>query len=300
MIPEYVLGFTIAFLIGIIASVFGIGGGVLYVPTLTLIFGLDPKIAIGTSLAIIVFSSLTGTITYRQQGRIFYKSAVVIILPSIACSIIGSLATAYIPGEILTLLFAGFLLIIALHILVPEAVRIPMIGSGPCFDDRCVDCYQNVIQVRPNYLHLMVWGAIGGFLGGITGIGGGVINVPDSYFNPDYFYNITLWCARSFRTWTYQHRVSRPLCNRIDYRGIFRGKYRTEDTIGHFKTGFWRMPSFNCRNYGVKNNFLKMVNTYSFIIQEYMTVLFLTPQPLVMIASRIRAGDVSHRMTAGI
>ncbi len=299
MIPEYVLGFTIAFFIGIIASVFGIGGGVLYVPTLTLIFGLDPKIAIGTSLAIIVFSSLTGTITYRQQGRIFYKSAVVIILPSIACSIIGSLATAYIPGEILTLLFAGFLLIIALHILVPEAVRIPMIGSGPCFDDRCVDCYQNVIQVRPNYLHLMVWGAIGGFLGGISGIGGGSNQCPcpafrfnarsfrNSDLNPDYFYNITLWCARSFRTWTYQHRVSRPLCNRIDYRGIFRGKYRTEDTIGHFKTGFWRMPSFNCRNYGVKNN---LVNTYSFIIQEYMPLLFLTPQPLVMIASRYTCG----------
>jgi uncharacterized membrane protein YfcA len=178
LIQEYVLGFTIAFLIGIVASVFGIGGGVLFVPSLTLIFGLDPKTAIGTSLAIIVFSSLTGTITYRQQGRIFYKSAVVIILPSIACSVIGSLATAYIPGEILTLVFAGFLLIIALHILVPGTVSIPIIGSGPCFDDRCVDCYQNVIQVRPHYVHLLVWGAIGGFLGGITGIGGGVINVP--------------------------------------------------------------------------------------------------------------------------
>ncbi len=178
MMEEYILGFTIAFFIGILASILGVGGGVLFVPTLSLIFGLDPKIAIGTSLAIIVFSSLTGTVTYGRQGRIFYKSAVFIILPSVVCSIIGSLVTAIIPGEILSLIFAAFLMVIALHILIPKSVGIPMIGIGPCFDDRCEDCFRNTIRVRPNYVHLMVWGGIGGFLGGITGVGGGVINVP--------------------------------------------------------------------------------------------------------------------------
>jgi len=169
---------VIAFFIGILASILGVGGGVLFVPTLTLIFGLDPKIAIGTSLAIIVFTSLSGTVTYGRQGRIFYKSAIFIILPSVAGSIIGSLSTAYIPGSVLSLIFAGFLLVIAFHILFPRSVFIPMITIGPCFDDRCEDRFQNTIQVRPNYLHLIFWGGIGGFLGGITGVGGGVINVP--------------------------------------------------------------------------------------------------------------------------
>jgi uncharacterized protein len=95
-----------------------------------------------------------------------------------AGSIIGSLSTAYIPGSILSLIFAGFLLVIALHILFPRSVFIPMITLGPCFDDKCEDRFQNIIEVRPNYLHLMFWGGIGGFLGGITGVGGGVINVP--------------------------------------------------------------------------------------------------------------------------
>lgn len=178
MLETYAAGFAVAFCIGILASIFGIGGGILFVPTLSLIFGLDPKTAIGTSLAIIVFSSLTGTVTYGRQGRIFYKSAMVIILPSMVCSVIGSLLTAYLPKEMLSLVFAGFLVIIALHILFPERVGIPHIGFGPCFDDRCVDYSHNTIRIQPAYSHLIVWGGIGGFLGGITGVGGGIINVP--------------------------------------------------------------------------------------------------------------------------
>jgi hypothetical protein len=57
------------------------------------------------------------------------------------------------------------------------------------------------------------------------------------------------------------------------------------------------MPSYNCSNYGVKNNYLKKENAYTFIIQEYMTVLFQVPCPLVVIASRT---GISHRLNAGI
>ena len=115
ILPEYLLGFTIAFFIGILASILGVGGGTLFVPSLSLIFGLDPKIAIGTSLAIIVFTSLSGTVTYGRQGRIFYKSAIFIILPSVAGSIIGSLSTAYIPGSVLALIFALLSVSIPIH-----------------------------------------------------------------------------------------------------------------------------------------------------------------------------------------
>jgi len=117
-------------------------------------------------------------VTYSRQGRIFYKSALCIILPSVVFSIIGSFSTVYIPGNVLSLIFAGFLFVIALHVLFPKIVSIPMIGIGPCFDDRCEDRFLNTVRVRPNYLHLMFWGGLGGFLGGITGVGGGVINVP--------------------------------------------------------------------------------------------------------------------------
>jgi uncharacterized membrane protein YfcA len=59
--------------------------------------------------------------------------------------------------------------------------RVPFVISlryGPYFDEECSDCFCTTAQCHPYYLHLIFWGAVAGFIGGITGIGGGVINVP--------------------------------------------------------------------------------------------------------------------------
>ncbi|MEM2875607.1 MAG: sulfite exporter TauE/SafE family protein, partial [Candidatus Bathyarchaeia archaeon] len=57
----------IAFLVGIIAAMTGVGGGVLIVPVLTLLYGFEPAHASGTSIAMIIFTSLSSTIRYYKQ-----------------------------------------------------------------------------------------------------------------------------------------------------------------------------------------------------------------------------------------
>jgi len=52
---EYLLP-LFGFLIGTIASMVGIGGGVFIVPLLTLLYGFDPSQAVGTSLTSIIFT----------------------------------------------------------------------------------------------------------------------------------------------------------------------------------------------------------------------------------------------------
>ena len=59
---EYFAAGLIAIGIGIIAAIIGLGGGFFYVPTLSLIFGLDTKTAIGTSLTIMIFSAMSASV----------------------------------------------------------------------------------------------------------------------------------------------------------------------------------------------------------------------------------------------
>jgi len=69
------LAYVASFLTGVIASMTGIGGGVLKVPIMSLILGVPIKTSIGTSEFMIVITSLAATINYHLQGvgTIYYK-----------------------------------------------------------------------------------------------------------------------------------------------------------------------------------------------------------------------------------
>ncbi|MCD6088345.1 sulfite exporter TauE/SafE family protein [Candidatus Bathyarchaeota archaeon] len=67
-IATSLFAYASSFLAGIIASMTGIGGGVLKVPIMTLILGVPIKTAIGTSEFMIVITSLTAAVNYQIQG----------------------------------------------------------------------------------------------------------------------------------------------------------------------------------------------------------------------------------------
>ncbi len=175
---EYIVGFLIAIIIGAIAAIAGLGGGFLFVPTLILLFGVDPKTAIGTSLSIIVFSTLSSSVAYSRQKRIFYRSAVCLAIPGIIFSLLGSLATVYISSTSLTFIFCLVLFIVALKMIYPGLPVIAPMKFGPSHNEVCTDCYSNVVHHRLYFIHVIFWGSLGGLMSGLTGIGGGVINVP--------------------------------------------------------------------------------------------------------------------------
>ncbi|ABS54824.1 protein of unknown function DUF81 [Methanoregula boonei 6A8] len=170
--------FLISCGIGVIAAVIGLGGGFLYVPTLTLIFGFDPRIAVGTSLAVMVFSSFAATVVYRRQGRVLYKAAAVIAIPSIAFSMLASVISSYIDTRLIIALFALALLAMSFEMLIPALHLIRKIGIGPLMALSCrdLDGTEKIIQIP--YAHLVVWGAFGGFVSGVTGTSGGAYFVP--------------------------------------------------------------------------------------------------------------------------
>jgi len=64
----FLFSYVSSFLAGLLASMTGIGGGVLKVPIMTLILGVPIKTAIGTSEFMIIITSLTAAINYQIQG----------------------------------------------------------------------------------------------------------------------------------------------------------------------------------------------------------------------------------------
>ena len=176
---EYYAAYLISLGIGVIAAVLGLGGGFLFVPSLTLIFGIDPKTAIGTSLAIMVFSSLSASFWYRKQGVILFKVALILIVPSMLGAVAGSYLTTLVDARVLVAVFCIVLTLISLEMLFPWFRFLREIQFGPSFVLSAKVPHQGVQPVnRIWYSHLIIWGATGGVLSGATGNSGGVIIVP--------------------------------------------------------------------------------------------------------------------------
>lgn len=180
MIPPLIALATIALAIvtAFIAAIAGVGGGFLYVPILTLVFGLDPADAVGTSLLIIIFTTLAASISYLRQGRVFFRSAVCLIIPGVIGAMIGAYATACIPGSLIGVLFSVIVGLLSIKMLFPAFPLIRPIECGPSREEVCNDCFSFTARHRIYYLHYLVWGLFSGLASGLIGIGGGVINVP--------------------------------------------------------------------------------------------------------------------------
>ena len=72
----------IGVLVGVMKGLLGIGGGVLFMPRLILAVGLRPHQAVGTSLGVVLFSSVTGTIGHGLKGNVDLPLVVSLLLGS--------------------------------------------------------------------------------------------------------------------------------------------------------------------------------------------------------------------------
>ncbi len=100
---------------GVLAGLFGVGGGIVFVPALTLGLGLGQLSAEATSLAAIVPVVAVGSYRQNRAGLVSWRPAVIIG----ACSLVGVLVGAEIalelPETALRRAFAAFLVLSAVQ-----------------------------------------------------------------------------------------------------------------------------------------------------------------------------------------
>jgi uncharacterized protein len=101
---------------GVLAGLFGVGGGILYVPTLTLALGLSQLHAEATSLLAIIPTAVAGAAQQHRYGNVRWRAAVVIGLASIAGVEGGAQLAESLPEHVLRKLFAVLMLVVAAQV----------------------------------------------------------------------------------------------------------------------------------------------------------------------------------------
>ena len=113
-----VVGFAVLGLAtGLVASTLGIGGGIIFVPSLVVFFGFSQHIAQGTSLAVIVPTAIVGTALHSRKGRVEWRVALLIAIGGVAGGLLGAWVAQSLDPDLLRRLFAGLLVAIAFRML---------------------------------------------------------------------------------------------------------------------------------------------------------------------------------------
>ena len=106
---------------GLLAGVFGVGGGILFVPTLVLL-GLGQVEAAATSLLAIVPTAAAGVWRQRAYGNLRVRAALVLGIASIAGAEVGVQVATRVDEAHLRRLFGVLLLVVAAQLVV-QATR---------------------------------------------------------------------------------------------------------------------------------------------------------------------------------
>jgi uncharacterized membrane protein YfcA len=103
---------------GFFSALFGVGGGAVVVPMLISLARFAPRVATGTSLAAIGITALFGVLAFAALGEVDWSHAVLLGLPALAGAGLGTWLQQRVPSDTLVLLFAAFLVAIAVELLV--------------------------------------------------------------------------------------------------------------------------------------------------------------------------------------
>jgi uncharacterized membrane protein YfcA len=111
----YALAILLGAVAGVFAGLFGVGGGILFVPTLTWL-GLTQLHAEATSLLAIIPTVLVGVWRQSRYGNVQWRAALVIGVASIGATVGGAQVAESLPEHLLRKLFAVLLILSAAQI----------------------------------------------------------------------------------------------------------------------------------------------------------------------------------------
>lgn len=159
-------------LAGGFASILGIGGGILIVPLLSLIFGLGMHTAIGTSLLCVIATSMGATPYYIQEGLTNIRLGMNLELSTTLGAIIGGSLAGILKSETLSAIFGILLFYIAFYMLLKKSDPSVFSGEAGRFSN---------YKVKNIPLGMGICFFAGNF-SGLLGVGGGFLKVPTMHF----------------------------------------------------------------------------------------------------------------------
>ncbi len=165
---------------GIMGSLFGLGGGVIFVPVLMLVFGMAPAEAAAVSLVGIVAGSVGASSVFVEKGLANVRLGLLLEITTTIGAISGALIAGLLEEWVLSLVFCGVMIYSgARMIMSPERVVEPNGSTGRmCFEYRDEANDERIGYEVQNVKEGSIACVFAGMLSSMTGVGGGAIKVP--------------------------------------------------------------------------------------------------------------------------
>lgn len=171
----------LGFIVGLPASICGLGGGFILVPTLILVFNLSPQNAIAISLVAMCGTTISAALGYIKQKRIDYKLALLYDIFDIPGVVVGAYLTTILPKNLLIGLCGFFILFLSLLMIRNLRKRKPstknkesnMACNG--WRRKVSDSMNQVFDYKIRRPSLIVISSLmSGLVTGLAGLGGGI------------------------------------------------------------------------------------------------------------------------------
>lgn len=162
MAPVYIFESLITGLIaGFICGLTGMGGGTIYVPVFYFMLGSIKK-AIGTSLLVILISSISAFFSHMKASQVNFKMAGSLIFSGIIGAQCGSFITARLPDMAVKIFFVFLTIFLSLNM----------------WRDRKDNADGCVVAKGSSFMKFVLIGFVGGIVSGMGGVGGAIVIVP--------------------------------------------------------------------------------------------------------------------------
>ena len=146
---------------GFLSGLFGVGGGLVIVPALMAVLGMDQRRASSTSLAAIIVTAAVGSGTYALHGEVSWAGGALLVVGALAGSQIGVWLLRCLPAPSLPWILIGF----TLFVIVSQYLQVPT--------------REGTVSLTPASCALLILvGVCAGILSGLVGVGGGSVIVP--------------------------------------------------------------------------------------------------------------------------
>ncbi len=158
--------------IGVIAggygTIVGAGGGFIFVPALLILLDMDPVIAAGSGLVIVLINSFTGVLGYAKQKKINYKIALTIGISALPGALLGVWLLQAYSSQYFYVIFATILV----------GLGIFLFSKNSPWESKRLSKKQQTERNAPKDVWFIPLGLVMGILSSYLGIGGGWLLVP--------------------------------------------------------------------------------------------------------------------------
>jgi uncharacterized membrane protein YfcA len=171
---------------GFVGALFGLGGGVLIIPFLTLVEGVPVPLAVGASIVSVVATSSASAATYVQDHLTNLRLGMFLEIGTVAGAITGASVAVLLPASALFVLFGLILLYATIIMIRARGIDFPpnvkpdkisrILALGSQYEDHSLNRIVKYEVTRTPFTVLI--GYFAGIVSGLLGVGGGIINVP--------------------------------------------------------------------------------------------------------------------------